>query len=84
MKINLIYKKGLNTTKSPWESVIGYSRAVQLAPCVRFRKTATYEKGIIVGLDYPYTQTVQSLMKLRRNQQSIIIMTGGTIPLSFV
>ncbi len=52
-------------TKSPWESVVGYSRAVHLNPFVFVSgTTATDEKGIIVGVDDPYAQTVQSLKNI--------------------
>ena len=68
-------RNGLNRinihTKSPWESVVGYSRAVHLNPFVFVSgTTATDEKGIIVGLDDPYTQTVQSLKNIETALQA--------------
>ena len=58
-------------TKSPWESVIGYSRAVHLNPFVYVSgTTATDEKGIIIGLDDPYTQTIQSLKNIETALQA--------------
>jgi enamine deaminase RidA (YjgF/YER057c/UK114 family) len=68
-------RNGLNRinihTKSPWESVVGYSRAVHLN-CFVFVSgtTATDEKGIIVGLDDPYTQTIQSLKNIETALQA--------------
>ena len=68
-------KHGLNRinicTKSPWESIVGYSRAVHLSPFVYVSgTTATDEKGIIVGLDDPYKQTVQSLKNIETTLQA--------------
>ena len=58
-------------TKSPWESIVGNSRAVHLSPFVYVSgTTATDEKGIIVGLDDPYTQTVQSLKNIETALQA--------------
>ncbi len=68
-------RNGLNRinicTKSPWESAIGYSRVVHLNPFVYVSgTTATDEKGIIVGLDDPYIQTVQSLKNIETALQA--------------
>ena len=58
-------------TKSPWESAIGYSRVVHLNPFVYVSgTTATDEKGIIVGIDDPYVQTVQSLKNIETALQA--------------
>jgi enamine deaminase RidA (YjgF/YER057c/UK114 family) len=63
-------------TKSPWESVVGYSRAVHLGPFVFVSgTTATDEKGIIVGLNDPYTQTVQSL----KNIEAALKAAGASV-----
>jgi enamine deaminase RidA (YjgF/YER057c/UK114 family) len=59
---------------APWESVVGYSRAVRVGPHVYVAgTTATDETGAIVGPDDPYAQTTHILRKV----QGALMMAGA-------
>ncbi len=53
------------STGTPWETQVGYSRAVKVGPFIQVAgTTATDESGAMVAHGDPYGQTVQIIRKI--------------------
>ncbi|RNI28632.1 RidA family protein [Rufibacter latericius] len=56
----------LFSSGAPWESSVGYSRAVKVGPLIEVAGTTAVENGQVVGPGDVYAQTVYILQKIER------------------
>ncbi len=69
-------KRERHATGTPWEQVVGYSRAVRVGQFVFVSgTTATAEDGSIVGKGDPYAQAIQAL----KNIEAALVKLGATL-----
>ena len=60
---------------SPWEDVVGYSRAVRVGGHIFVSGTTAIKNGEIIGLNDPYAQAVQALHII----EDALVRAGATM-----
>jgi enamine deaminase RidA (YjgF/YER057c/UK114 family) len=55
------------SSNTPWEPIVGYSRAIRVGSMVYTSgTTATDTEGKLIGVDDPYTQTIQTIKNIEK------------------
>jgi enamine deaminase RidA (YjgF/YER057c/UK114 family) len=58
---------------SPWEDIVGYSRAVIHGDMIEISGTTAYENGVVIGKGDPFRQTIFILEKIKK-----VLETNGS------
>ncbi len=56
---------------SPWESEVGYSRAIKIGNCIEVAGTTAMSEDQLIGEDDAYEQTIQALKIIERSLQQL-------------